>query len=146
MDKQKYIFCVVCYRAINGCECVSPRIASLITGSRGMESWKKLPASVVCRVLKKKRKEQIVDSTPSPYLSDKVCWLCEMEFGDIFSPLRKTRDHVIPKVKGGQRTRDNIRAAHRLCNEMRGHQDVTEGLKRRCRKAVLSLLSVGREQ
>lgn len=61
------------------------------------------------------------------YKRDKgICWLCgglcdwnDYEVKDgviVYGNDYPSRDHVIPKSKGGQNTWDNIRLAHRLCN------------------------------
>jgi 5-methylcytosine-specific restriction endonuclease McrA len=58
-----------------------------------------------------------------------LCWLCgehvphpyweAEEINDVNAP---TRDHVIPKSRGGKNTLDNLRLAHSLCNRLRGNQ------------------------
>lgn len=64
------------------------------------------------------------------YKRDKgICWLCgglcdwnDYEVKDgviVYGNDYPSRDHVIPKSKGGQNTWDNIRLAHRLCNSMK---------------------------
>jgi 5-methylcytosine-specific restriction endonuclease McrA len=47
-----------------------------------------------------------------------ICWLCHRPIG---SQERMTLDHVLPKSKGGKRTRDNLRPAHFKCNQRRGN-------------------------
>jgi HNH endonuclease len=51
------------------------------------------------------------------------CWLCAtvvpMEDENPPGPLQSTRDHVIPKRLGGRDWAENIRLAHRLCNNRR---------------------------
>ena len=45
-------------------------------------------------------------------------------------PWAGTVDHVIPKSYGGSDCGDNLRAAHRLCNEKRGSgSPVSEGIE-----------------
>lgn len=56
-----------------------------------------------------------------------TCWLCGKPI-DITrtrstDPLAATVDHVLPKSKGGKRTLDNLRLAHRSCNAARGSAD-----------------------
>jgi 5-methylcytosine-specific restriction endonuclease McrA len=47
---------------------------------------------------------------------DKTCHLC----GRFVSLLEASADHVVPRSKGGHRTPENIRLAHRDCNVVRG--------------------------
>lgn len=48
-----------------------------------------------------------------------VCYLC----GITTTPETLSFDHVIPFYKGGSHTADNIRVAHRRCNELKGTAD-----------------------
>ena len=58
---------------------------------------------------------------------DWTCHLCEgpidsaLEWPDPYSPVL---DHVIPRVKGGPATPENLRAAHALCNNRRKDADL----------------------
>ena len=46
-----------------------------------------------------------------------LCWLCGLAV-----PLAEaTRDHKVPKSRGGSNRIDNIALAHRACNELRGN-------------------------
>lgn len=47
-----------------------------------------------------------------------VCWLCgkRMTWGHM------TFDHIIPRSQGGGNCRENLRLAHRKCNNRRGNQ------------------------
>lgn len=57
------------------------------------------------------------------YLCGKVCdWndYTERNGVIIYGDNYPSRDHVIPKSKGGGNTWDNIRLAHRLCNTHKG--------------------------
>jgi hypothetical protein len=48
-----------------------------------------------------------------------VCWLCDKSMNlDAAS-----RDHIVPKSKGGRGGYQNLRLAHRLCNSLRGSID-----------------------
>lgn len=40
--------------------------------------------------------------------------------------LAPTRDHVVPVVLGGRNSSDNLRLAHKICNEKRGALPVEE--------------------
>ena len=48
---------------------------------------------------------------------DNCCAICGREFTDDDPP---TRDHIIPVVKGGGLTRENVQALHRSCNSRKG--------------------------
>lgn len=39
-----------------------------------------------------------------------------------------TIDHIIPRSKGGSDDIDNLRLAHRKCNEARGNSDLPDAL------------------
>lgn len=45
------------------------------------------------------------------------CWLCGLPV----TRRRATRDHVIPRSKGGKNRASNLRLAHRRCNQRRGN-------------------------
>lgn len=52
---------------------------------------------------------------------DKVCHICGKGGFDPRSKARRaTRDHVIPRSRGGPGTDDNIRLAHWRCNQLKG--------------------------
>src|SRR6266849_1308297 len=42
-----------------------------------------------------------------------VCWLCH-------EPGADTVDHVVPRVRGGDDSHENLRAAHERCNTSKG--------------------------
>lgn len=46
-----------------------------------------------------------------------ICWIC---FRPIAQKSDMTLDHVVPKSRGGTNRLDNVRAAHKLCNNQRG--------------------------
>lgn len=51
-----------------------------------------------------------------------LCWLC-----NAFMPKNdRTRDHVIPRSKGGSNKLSNLRLAHGFCNSKRGNADVPD--------------------
>lgn len=58
---------------------------------------------------------------------DYICHLCN-EPVDVtaspFSDLFPSLDHIIPKSKGGSNRDENLKTAHRLCNALRGAEDV----------------------
>jgi 5-methylcytosine-specific restriction endonuclease McrA len=45
------------------------------------------------------------------------CWLCGLPV----TRRRASRDHVIPRSKGGKNRASNLRLAHRRCNQRRGN-------------------------
>lgn len=51
-----------------------------------------------------------------------VCWICGCPI-DFSLPRRHaeaaTLDHVIPRSKGGENHNDNLKLAHRVCNQKR---------------------------
>lgn len=52
-----------------------------------------------------------------------VCWLCDRPIRlDTRwpAPGALTRDHVIPRSRGGSDDVENLRPAHKVCNETRG--------------------------
>jgi 5-methylcytosine-specific restriction endonuclease McrA len=58
---------------------------------------------------------------------DGRCWLCDGLMvltgrDGLRRPDACTVDHVQPKILGGKDERSNYRAAHRRCNNIRGHQ------------------------
>lgn len=54
------------------------------------------------------------------------CVWCSREFGDLVRP---TREHVIPRVKGGPSIPENEVAACARCNRERGHQSPVQWLE-----------------
>lgn len=52
-------------------------------------------------------------------------------------PLFGTIDHVVPRSLGGLDTADNRKPAHRICNSLRGVEDITEDLKVACFHAAM---------
>jgi len=46
------------------------------------------------------------------------CWICRLPFGG-HPDLQRTIDHYVPKSKGGGNELDNLRYAHRFCNQLR---------------------------
>lgn len=49
------------------------------------------------------------------YLQDGRCWICRVPLVDDWS-----RDHVVPLAMGGDHTYNNVKVAHRRCNEEKG--------------------------
>lgn len=74
-----------------------------------------------------------------PVPKSTICWLCGYETTKERGPLMITRDHFVPKSKGG-RGIGNYRTAHSMCNQMRGNKDVDEVLRERCRERVSRML------
>ena len=46
------------------------------------------------------------------------CWICRLPFAD-HPHLQRTIDHFLPRSKGGGNSLDNLRYAHRFCNQLR---------------------------
>lgn len=80
------------------------------------------------------------------------CWLC----GETVSSKDASRDHVIPRSKGGPDKLANLRLAHASCNENRGNEDliseeeariiVLEGQGYRCQLYLKNGLTVNRSK
>lgn len=51
-----------------------------------------------------------------------ICWLCDQPMGIH----EATRDHVLPRSKGGGNERANLRLAHEVCNKLRQNVDEAE--------------------
>lgn len=51
----------------------------------------------------------------------KSCYWCGMPYGN--GDARRTKEHVVPKSRGGGDEYANIMYAHRLCNSMRGSSE-----------------------
>jgi hypothetical protein len=67
------------------------------------------------------RRRRLVNRLRWKY-GDNCHWCKEvMIFNDIDGPLRATIEHVIPLNRGGLDNENNMRLAHKLCNNKRGH-------------------------
>ena len=65
-----------------------------------------------------------------------VCYLCgkKCDWNDyeehdgvvIYGNMYPSRDHVVPKSKGGKNTWSNIRLAHRICNSLKSYAPLVE--------------------
>lgn len=52
---------------------------------------------------------------------DDACYWCGLPFTDAgVDSYRRTREHLVPRARGGGGTADNIAMAHALCNQKRG--------------------------
>lgn len=51
-----------------------------------------------------------------------LCHIC----GRTVDRRKATRDHVIPKSKGGKGTDDNIRLAHWRCNQIKSDKETND--------------------
>lgn len=96
-------------------------------------------ANNAARDLKKRMfaKSKIVDkdiTLQKLYLRDKgICWICGMmcDYSDyrrtekafIAGELYPSKDHVVPRFKGGEHSWKNVRLAHMKCNTDRGVKD-----------------------
>lgn len=70
-----------------------------------------------------------------------LCWLCGTPMDPDLrdpDPMTISRDHLIPKSKGGSGLRNNIALAHAVCNSRRGNDGV---LTLRSARAALELLA-----
>lgn len=123
----EYVFCVVCLNSINGCACSTPRPASLFPRDN------KPPIA--------KQDHWNIARRQNQYDLSLYCWICGYGFRDdiLLGPLSKTKDHVIPKSKGGSNAWSNIRAAHNRCNQIRKTKDVTPQLIRICKMAIQTI-------
>jgi hypothetical protein len=58
------------------------------------------------------------------------CWLClrpiDFRRDGQRDRMRATRDHVIPLARGGPDSPENLRPAHKWCNERRGNREGME--------------------
>lgn len=58
------------------------------------------------------------------------CTICreplDRHLHDVDDPMYITFDHIIPRSKGGTDHLDNLRLAHKRCNEQRGNDPITE--------------------
>lgn len=55
------------------------------------------------------------------------------------TPLTTTLDHVLAERDGGRNDFENLRLAHKICNTVRGHSEITMDLRQRCRERVEDL-------
>lgn len=65
-----------------------------------------------------------------------VCWICgkHVELEDA------SRDHFVPRSKGGINNITNLKLAHKLCNSKRGNGDpVPKRLKKAARVAAINV-------
>ena len=59
--------------------------------------------------------------------SDFYCHLCgEKTILEIRSPERLSLDHVLPMIRGGENTVENVLPAHRRCNQLRSDMTLEE--------------------
>lgn len=92
---------------------------------RGYQHYTRDPEDVL-RDAGRRRRARLKDLPREPYTTDEiferdqgVCWRCH-------EPVTRsdaTIDHVIPIVRGGPDTPDNVRIAHPLCNSGRTWMD-----------------------
>ena len=52
-----------------------------------------------------------------------LCWLPIDPTAPPQSPEHRSLDHIVDFADGGKYTVDNLRLAHRLCNELRGREN-----------------------
>lgn len=56
------------------------------------------------------------------FATETHCWICGGWVNQSLhhrDPMSRTVDHLKPRAAGGQDTRDNVRLAHRRCNQLR---------------------------
>lgn len=66
---------------------------------------------------------RVTGSLPSTgkWWAESGCYWCGKPFAaDPFSPLRRTREHLIPKAFGGSGATTNTASSHARCNNLRG--------------------------
>lgn len=70
-----------------------------------------------------------------------LCWICllPMKRGNRLDPLAPSRDHIVPKVRGGGQSWRNKLLAHRSCNSKRGAPFIWIPLRRFRREAMLRI-------
>lgn len=55
-----------------------------------------------------------------------ICALC----GEYVSLEEASRDHIVPRSRGGSNARDNIQLTHKSCNNLKGDEDYPSDWKR----------------
>jgi hypothetical protein len=82
------------------------------------------------------------------YPEEVTCGICGIPIpSSIVSPthpLFGTIDHVRPKGKGGEDISENRQPAHRICNLIKGCDELDDLIRVRCREAVKSVFPVTR--
>lgn len=82
--------------------------------------------------------------------SEGVCWICGMRIPDPRgehkdrgprAALRMSVDHVVARSIGGTNQRDNLKAAHRFCNSLRGSAQLNEQTIARAKLKIQNCLS-----
>ncbi|MFG2400759.1 HNH endonuclease [Streptomyces lydicus] len=74
----------------------------------------------------KERAERVVPAAVRAFVYERdgwTCWLCQRPIRrDVQAPhpLSHSVDHVVPQSRGGRHEASNLRAAHFLCNSLRG--------------------------
>lgn len=58
-------------------------------------------------------------------------------------PLATTLDHVTARREGGHSELENLCLSHKICNNTRGHAELTDKLKKICRDRVESIRKTG---
>lgn len=84
------------------------------------QAWVFVARSVRTKAMgaqQKERKRQRLLAKYGPH-----CWLCNREIIDETPRL----DHVVPRAIGGSHGISNLRLAHELCNNRRGHGPIPE--------------------
>lgn len=82
----------------------------------------------------KERTDRLVPATVRAQVYERdrwVCWLCTKPIKrDVCAPhpLSHSVDHVVPQSEGGKHVLSNLRAAHFLCNSIRGDRGGNEQL------------------
>lgn len=69
------------------------------------------------------------------------CYLCGFAFrpkhGGKPHPLDRTKDHVIPKSRGGTNEASNIQFAHQCCNYVKGSSYLCGTIFEQCREVAI---------
>jgi hypothetical protein len=66
------------------------------------------------------------------------CYLCGFGFGKTGNhPLSKTKDHVIPRSRGGTNEASNIQYAHQCCNYVKGSSYLCGKIFEQCREVAI---------
>lgn len=56
-----------------------------------------------------------------PRIFDGTCYWCGVPFDPSWPHLRRTREHIRPRIYGGGNDASNIAYSHASCNALRGH-------------------------
>ena len=70
-----------------------------------------------------------------------ACYLCGINVlpnAPSSHPMVATIEHYIPRSRRGSNRKSNLRVAHKLCNNIKGTEEFSDDLVRRCKVWLLS--------